>query len=213
MIVSALKKLLTHVHFRKRISVEEQRVQKYDRFSRGKQIACMIFWHFRATGAYEALQRLSDLFSGRLQNDDIQDFDVRWDQASLSASDMPSNVILEGLYKLKLQDSVQLETVLALYDQETARSNGHTSYLRLKTSVRRHIDQTIKTRNFRARTEVVERGADTKSQKRKKVYVERKVGECFQWKAHGQCSEGDSCSFSHDPLLASGNRGSSQRRK
>ena len=26
-----------------------------------------------------------------------------------------------------------------------------------------------------------------------------KVGECFQWKAHGQCSRGYSCSFSHDP--------------
>ena len=38
-----------------------------------------------------------------------------------------------------------------------------------------------------------------------KAYVERKVGEC-QWKAHGQCSKEDSCSFSHD-LLAFGNKG------
>ena len=37
MIASALKKLLnTHVHFRKRGSVEEQRAQKYDRFLRGR---------------------------------------------------------------------------------------------------------------------------------------------------------------------------------
>ena len=36
--------------------------------------------------------------------------------------------------------------------------------------------------------------------------------ECFQWKAHGQCSKGDSCCFSHDSL-ASGNRASSHRRK
>ena len=34
--------------------------------------------------------------------------------------------------------------------------------------------------------------------------MERKVGECNQWNAFGQCSKGDSCSFSHD--LASGNR-------
>ena len=39
-----------------------------------------------------------------------------------------------------------------------------------------------------------------------------KVEECFQWKSHGQCSKGDSCSFSHDPL-ASGNRCSRQRPK
>ena len=31
--------------------------------------------------------------------------------------------------------------------------------------------------------------------KGKKAYIERKAGECFQWKAHGQCSKGDSCSF------------------
>ena len=42
--------------------------------------------------------------------------------------------------------------------------------------------------------------------KGKKACVERNVGECFQWKAHGPCSEGDSCSFSHDPSLASGNQ-------
>ena len=34
--------------------------------------------------------------------------------------------------------------------------------------------------------------------------MERKVGECYQWKAIGQCSKGDSCSFSHD--RGSGNR-------
>ena len=38
MIVSALKKLLTHVHFRKTVSVEEQRPQKDNRFLQVKQI-------------------------------------------------------------------------------------------------------------------------------------------------------------------------------
>ena len=51
----------------------------------------------------------------------------------------------------------------------------------------------------------------TKSQKGKKAHVERKVGECFQWKPHGKSSKGDSCSFSHD--LASGNCVGGQRRK
>ena len=50
----------------------------------------------------------------------------------------------------------------------------------------------------------MERGAATKSQKGSNVNAERRVGECHQWKAIGQCSKGDSCSFSHD--RASGNR-------
>ena len=61
MIAAALKKLLnTHVHFRKRVSVEEHRAQIDDRFLRGRQIACMIYENFRATGACGALQGLSD---------------------------------------------------------------------------------------------------------------------------------------------------------
>ena len=88
----------------------------------------VIYEHFRATGAYEAVQGLSDLFSFSLQNDDVQDFDVRWDEALLSASEIPTDVILEGLYKSKLQDSFLLHTVLALYDQETVRNNGQPSY-------------------------------------------------------------------------------------
>ena len=76
MIASALKKLLTHVHFRKRVSVEEQRAQKYDRFLRGRETAYMIDEHFRATRAYEAVQGLSDLFNLRLQNDNVPDFEI-----------------------------------------------------------------------------------------------------------------------------------------
>ena len=51
---------------------------------RGRQIAHMIYEHFRATGAYEAVQRLSDLFTLSLQNDDVQDFDVRGSTSTVS---------------------------------------------------------------------------------------------------------------------------------
>ena len=129
MIASALKKLLnTQIHFRRRVGVEEHRAQKHDRFLRGRQIACVIYEYFRASEAHEAVQGLPDLFNVSLQNDDVQDFDVRWDHALLSVSEMPSDMILEGLYKSKLQNSVQFQTVLALYDQETARNKGKPNY-------------------------------------------------------------------------------------
>ena len=50
------------------------------------------------------------LFTVSLQNDDVQDFDVRWDHALFTVIEMRSDAILEGLYKSKLQDSVQLQT-------------------------------------------------------------------------------------------------------
>ena len=87
MIASSLKKPLDrHVHFRRKKRVEEQRVQEFDRFLRGRQIAHMIYEPFRATGASEAVELLSDLFNIRLQNDDVHDVSAIWDQALLSAN-------------------------------------------------------------------------------------------------------------------------------
>ena len=57
---------------------------------------------------------------------------------------MHSDVILEGLYKSKLQESAQLQTVLAMYDQETARNSGKPNYSQLKTAVKLHIDQMMR---------------------------------------------------------------------
>ena len=66
-----------------------KRAQKYDRFLRARHIAYMIYEHFRATTTCETIKKLSDLFRKRLQNDDVQDCDVRWDQTLLSVSDVP----------------------------------------------------------------------------------------------------------------------------
>ena len=102
--------------------------------------------YFRATGAYETVQRLADLVSMTLQIDDVQDFDVRWDHALLSVSEMPSDPILEGLYKSKLPNSGQLRTVMALYDQEVARDNGTPNCQQLNTAVKHHIYQMMRNR-------------------------------------------------------------------
>ena len=113
----------------------------------------------------------------------------------LTVNEVLSDAILEGLYKSKLQNSVQLQTVMALYDQEVARNNGESSYQQLKNAMKLHLDQMMRNRNFRVRSDV-EQGSVTKSQEGNKANVEKKVGECFQWKAQGQCSRGDYCSFS-----------------
>ena len=71
-IASALGRIISNASFRRRVSVEEQRAQKYNRFLRGRQIAKMIYGHFQSTGAYDAAQHLSHLFN-------IHRIDTRWD--------------------------------------------------------------------------------------------------------------------------------------
>ena len=49
-IASALNKIIHNSHFKRKISLEEQKAQKEDRFLRGRQIAYLIYEQFRVTG-------------------------------------------------------------------------------------------------------------------------------------------------------------------
>ena len=60
-------------HFRQKISVEEQRAQKDNRFLRGRQITFLIYEYFRPAGSYDEVQGLSRSFSIKLENDTSQD--------------------------------------------------------------------------------------------------------------------------------------------
>ena len=71
------------------------------------------------------------------------------------------------------------------------------NYQTLKTTVKRSVDQKRRLRNFDARHERIETGAVV-TNRRGQRGVERGRGKCCQWKAKGQCSRGDSCSFQHD---------------
>ena len=114
-IASGVNKIIHNSHF-KRISLEEQTAQKQDRFLRGRQIAYLIYECFRVTGANDSVENYADLFTISLRNDDIQEFDSKWDGILLSVTKIPPDDILEGLYKLRIRESEKLKTVLELYD-------------------------------------------------------------------------------------------------
>ena len=98
-IASALNKIIQNSQFKRRISQEEQKAQKEDRFLRGRQIAYLIYEYFRVTGANDSVENYADLFTIALPNDNIQEFDSKWDEILLSMTQIPSDDILESLYK------------------------------------------------------------------------------------------------------------------
>ena len=110
-IASALNKIIQNSQFKKKVSLEEQKAQKQDRFLRGRQIALMIYDYFRVTGAHDAVLDYADLFSVILRDDNIQEFDARWDEVLLSMSKIPSDDMLESLYTLRIRESDQLKTI------------------------------------------------------------------------------------------------------
>ena len=78
-IASALNKIIHNYHFKRRISLEEQKAQKQDRFLRGRQIAYLVYEYFQVTGANDSVENYGDLFTIGLRNDDIQEYDSKWD--------------------------------------------------------------------------------------------------------------------------------------
>ena len=100
-IASALNKIIHNSHFNGRISLEEQKAQKQDRFLRERQITFLIYEYFRVTGANDSVENYADLFTIVLRNDDIQEFDSKWEGILLSMTNIPSDDILEGLYKFQ----------------------------------------------------------------------------------------------------------------
>ena len=111
---------------------------------------------------------------------------------------IPSDDILEGLYKLRVRESDKVKTVLELYDLETHQKKlGPVYYHRLKTMVKRSIEQEIRNKNFGARSGNYEKNAVVKNQGTKQR-AQRILGDCWQWETNGQCVKGDNCSFRHD---------------
>ena len=78
-VVSALNRIIHNSHFRRRISLEEQKAQKHDIFLRGRQFAYLICDYFRVTGIHDSVKNYADQFTIALRNDDIQEFDSKWD--------------------------------------------------------------------------------------------------------------------------------------
>ena len=149
MIASGLKKLLnTQSNFWKRASVEEQRAQDF-RPLLTRKTNCIhdlrvfpcnrIFWSSTRTRRfvhYEFAEwrprfrcKMGSCTLTRERNAFRRD---------------PGRIT----HKSKLQNSVQFQTVMALYDQEVARNNGTPNYQQLKTAVKLHNDQMMRNRNI-----------------------------------------------------------------
>ena len=134
----------------------------------------MIYDYFRVTGAHDTVLEYADSFSVALHDDNIQEFDTRCNEILLSMSKIPSDDILESLYKLR-------KTVLELYDMEIHQKISIPNYQKLKTMVKKSIDQELRQRNFDAKHGRIESRAVVNNRKGL-IGVERRKGICYQWK-------------------------------
>ena len=169
-IASALNTIIHNSQFKRRISLEKQKAQKQDRFLRGRQIAYLIYEYFRVTGANDSVENYADLLTIGLRNDDIQEFDSKCDGILLSMTKFPPDDILEGLYTLRIRESEKLMAVLELYDLEIHWKKIGPDYHRLKTMVKRSIEQNLRIKNFEARNGIMRETPWSRIREQNSVY-------------------------------------------
>ena len=97
---------------------------------------------------------------------------------------IPSDDILEGMHTLRIRESEKLKTVLESYNMEIHQKKAGPDYHRLKTMVKRSIEQNLRMKNFEARNGNYERNAVVKNRETKQR-EQRTQEYCWQWKANG----------------------------
>ena len=194
-VASALKRLLDkHIHFLKRMSVEEQRAQKYHRFLRGRQNCLHGLRAFPCNRS-----SWSSTSTLRFVHNDVQDLDVRWDQALFI-----SKRICLQMWSWKDCTSRNYRALFGFRLFWLCMTKKQFEMMgRQVIDDWRHLLNFILIRWWELETS--ESGAklweEEQSARVKKERKPAKRGKCFQWKAHGQCSQGDSFCFSHDRLV------------
>ena len=158
---------------------------------RTTDVACKIFGIFQVTGTHESIRDFSNLMNVTLRGDD------GWDEVLLSTEDVPSDRILESLYIMRIHESAQLKTVLALHDQDIEHKNMPPSWQRLKTMVQKFWGQKMRTRNFQGQKSF---GSTGDKQKQREIGQRSKGSRENAMSGRQKISvrRGDTCSFRYD---------------
>ena len=196
-IASALNKIIHNSHFKRRISLQEEKAQKQDRFLCGRQIA---FFDLRILRGYwvqrfcrEFCRPFHKLFFGTMIfRNSIRNgtkFFCPWRKSQLMSS-------WKDCANWEHQSLRNSRPSWNLYEMENHQKRAGPDYHRLKMMVRRSIEHSLRMKNLEDKCtfRTKRRGQESESKKA----CEQSLGGSWQWKANGQSSKGDNCSFWHD---------------
>ena len=194
-IASVFNKIIQNSHFKKKVSLEEQKAQKEDRFLRGRQIAFMIHDYSRVTGARDTVLDYADSFSITLRDDNVQESDTRWDENFWS---------ITNFHRMTFWKVCTFWEYVSLINSKTYWNcttwNSSTDFDAQLSKVENNGEKKYRSETsiaiFWRWTREFQTGAVVKSRKGLSG-VEGGKGICYQWKEKGQCSKGDQRSFRH----------------
>merc|ERR1712002_687140 len=121
----------------RKLATEERLQTKNNpiRILSGRQIAYRIFEHFALPPASKEQMDINHLCNLEIKNDNLRQFDSKWDEIMIQLPEEPPDNWIESMYKKQLEKSVQFAPYMALYKNRIAMQEAKPSYRSLKDLV------------------------------------------------------------------------------
>ena len=127
--------------FRKMVQVKETALSDQWKMIRGRQVAWMIYKHFKLSEEDGAMLEWDELLHVHLRGDNLQQFENDWNNTILNIRELPDEVFLATLFRKQLDKSEQLKNAMALYQQDYTQRGERKSYQKLKDILRFHLEK------------------------------------------------------------------------
>ena len=189
-IASALNKIIHNSHFKRIISLEEQKAQKEDRFPlRKRELPTR---STNTSGSLEPmmLSRIMPTYSLLVFEMTRQEFDSKWDGIFVINGENPTWWYLGRIVQIKNTGVWETQDRIGIVCPGDSSEEVRTWLSQIKTMVKRSFEQEIRNNNFGARNVNSERNAVVKNQGTKQR-VQRILGDLlamgvqravFQWR-------------------------------
>jgi hypothetical protein len=217
-IATAFGKILTGV-LKRRVKVEDDKLFSSElRYLGGREIAWMVYQHFKVTDVQGAILGIEDLVNVKLKNDNILEFLDEWDYVFCGLKEEPSATTTEEVFLARVEASSRLKSIVDLYRNDVTQNGKPKSYDNLRDRIDIFIEQERLGRN---RSELSRNGpgaglAGTGPKKKRadKQFNPGKKGICFQERDTGKCSRGADCPYIHaEDAEYSGDEGEGEQGK
>ena len=171
-IASALNRIIHNSHFNRRVSREEQKALKEDRFLRGRQIAYLIYEFFRVTGSQRFCRELcrpihyqsSKWWYSGIRLEVGRNFIINDEKSHLMIS--WRIVQIKNTRVWKTQDRIGI-----VWHGDSSDEKGPDHH-RLKTMVKRSIEQDLRNRILAPEMEIMRRTPWLRIREQNSVYKE-----------------------------------------
>ena len=179
----------------RQVAVIEARLEQEGKLLNGRQMAWLMYNHFRIHKVDKGIAEFEDFLYLELKGDNLAKFWHEWEMLYLAAEKLPEPEVLLSFFRRQLEKSKQLEGPLDLLRQDFIYKGVEPTYDQLVTLVKFHLDeQRVKKNRQQRNAQHGQQRAFAAGEKAPK----KKTGTCWQYQKNGTCVNGENCSFVHD---------------